>query len=435
VGAAIGTIKAAFLRFMTSMMAEYQKLMLVPPSDIKLPSAIDFFDVKRWMARFSGPCADWLSMFAASQSFTQFLEVRLAPRDSPELDVVFFNESIDAKLSRSAKHKLFAKHSTPLLSTGEMAHTGYSGQLVPPVVRTVYNASMIAARPVRSQQQVGLLLVLGSGLQENEPEQVAAFAASLKQEFARNLLWSRVDVDAALLPHVVPWRSMGAEHHQRFRKFGVENLPVRQTLLDLMTYSDDAYRQELYRSLRQSLRRLAQDGGGGMPLCVVGHGFGSVLAVDFLSQLQREAAAAADSEEAGADDTLSPLERGQTLTALSTLGSPMPLLVSAAPDGESFAREAPAEGSMPLQVPAPHVLKRWPHLRGGWTNFHCRADCLSYPLQTTHPTVSTETECRRRVKGEDAIQHLYLKQLDVQNAIAQAMSYVWQDTNRSFAGS
>jgi hypothetical protein len=170
-----------------------------------------------------------------------------------------------------------------------MAVAGYMGQLVPTAARTVYNASLIAARPVQSQQQVGLLLVMGSGLQENEPEQVAAFAAALKQEFARNLLWSRVDVNAALLPHVVAWRSMGAEHHQRFKRFGVENLPVRQTMLDMMTYSDDAYREELRDSLRQSLRRLAHDGGSSMPLCVVGHGFGAVLAIDFFEELQREA--------------------------------------------------------------------------------------------------------------------------------------------------
>ena len=61
--------------------------MLVPPADISLPSAVDFFDLKRWTHRFSGPCVEWLEMFAQSQSFTQFLEQRLAPRDSPELEV------------------------------------------------------------------------------------------------------------------------------------------------------------------------------------------------------------------------------------------------------------------------------------------------------------------------------------------------------------
>jgi len=228
----------------------------------------------------------------------------------------------------------------------------------------------------------------------------------------------------------VPWRSIGAEHHQRFKRLGVENLPVRQTALDLMTYSDDAYRQELFESLRQSLRRLAQDGGGGMPLCVVGHGFGSVLAIDFFMHLQREVAAG-EPKASDAAKALSPLEQGRTLATMSTLGSPIPLLVSAAPSGECFATEAAAESGTPLQVPSLDVLKRWPHLRGGWSNFHCRGDCLSYPLQNTHPTVTSEVECRRRGRADGPIQHLYLKQLEVHNCIAQAISWVWQDTNRS----
>ena len=55
----------------------------------------------------------------------------LAPADKPELEVVFFNESIDAKQMRSAKTQLkaqlFAKQATPLLSTGTMHPLGYRG--------------------------------------------------------------------------------------------------------------------------------------------------------------------------------------------------------------------------------------------------------------------------------------------------------------------
>ena len=29
--------------------------MVVPPSEIKQPSAVDFFDLRRWMARFPNP--------------------------------------------------------------------------------------------------------------------------------------------------------------------------------------------------------------------------------------------------------------------------------------------------------------------------------------------------------------------------------------------
>eukprot|EP00966_Prymnesium_polylepis_P020910 481543-Prymnesium_polylepis.1 len=86
VASAISSIKAAFLRFFVSIMAKYQDVMIVPPSHIKLPAAIDFFDVRKWMLRFSGSCSDWLEMFTAGQSFTQWLEQRLAPRDSPLLE-------------------------------------------------------------------------------------------------------------------------------------------------------------------------------------------------------------------------------------------------------------------------------------------------------------------------------------------------------------
>ena len=71
---------------------------MVPPSEIKQPSAVDFFDVRRWMARSPPTSSEWLQAFVDGQAFTQWLEQRLAPRQTPELEVVFFNESIDAKV-------------------------------------------------------------------------------------------------------------------------------------------------------------------------------------------------------------------------------------------------------------------------------------------------------------------------------------------------
>ena len=41
--------------------------MIVPPASLHMPAALDFFDVPKWTARFSGQCADWLSMFSISQ--------------------------------------------------------------------------------------------------------------------------------------------------------------------------------------------------------------------------------------------------------------------------------------------------------------------------------------------------------------------------------
>ena len=57
-------------------------------------------------------------------------------------------------------------------------------------------------------------------------------------------------------------------------------------MLDLMAYADGTYRRACHDALRQSLRELARDGGGSLPLCVVAHGFGSVVAIECLSELQ-----------------------------------------------------------------------------------------------------------------------------------------------------
>ena len=541
VASAIRTIKAAFLRFFVSLMMRYQDLMIVPPAElVQQPSAVDFFDLKRWMARFSGSCSAWLGMFTSSQSFTQFLEQRLAPRDAPELEVCFFNESIDAKLRRSVKTKFLHTQQTPLLSSGSMPLYGYGGHLVPPAVRTVYNASMIAARPARAQQPVGLLLVLGSGLHETAAALVNECEAVLKREFGRNLLWSRVDVGAALLPKVCTWPSAGASHHaamlRAMRAAGgsgdaaaaaapapLENMAVRDTALDMLSYHTDmTYRAACHAAVRRALAELAADGGANLPLCVLGHGFGSVVAVDYLSQRQAERAAApsaaAPSAAARHDDTglpalatarsaassppaselppeataegsdpppplYTPVESAQTLALLFTLGAPLPLLsavaepTAAAPPAATapcaalptaappnaappnptppnpappHSRPTPSCASSPpnsaagngrppppLQVPAPWVRSRWPHLRGGWSNFCHRADTLGCMLRSTHGHAIHDITLRRRLPkgsagGSPDAAHQYFADLeDCMSPIAQALSYVWQDTNRT----
>jgi len=418
VDSAIAAVKAAFLRFFVSLMAKYQDFMVVPSDTLKQPAALDFFDVRRWTSRCSASCAPWLNMFAESQSFTQWLELRLAPSEAPLLEVVFFNEAIDAKLMRSAKTKFFSKASTPLLSTGRMPDGGYSGALVPPSVRTVYNASMISARPVRKQQQVSLLLVLGSGLQESEPHEVTDFMNRLKGEFARNLLWSHVDVEAALQLHVCEWASKGAEQHPFFEAHGLENLPVRKAMLDLALYANADYRAKLEDAMRVSLSRLAQTAGGSQPLCVIAQGFGTVFAIDYLAKLQALGEDAAESR--------SPLERGDTLAYFCTLGSPLPLVPAA-------QQMRPSGG---LEVPAKPMRRRWPQLRGGWSNLYHRADVTGFSLAASIETVTQEVATRHKrspdKQQDKPIQNIYLNETaDFVRPMAQALSWVWQDTNRT----
>jgi hypothetical protein len=82
--------------------------------------------------------------------------------------------------------------SRPLTHASPHPHPS-AGELVPSASRTVYNASMIAARPQQKQQKLALLLVLGSGIAEggggsergsdgDDAPAVAAFTAAIKQE-------------------------------------------------------------------------------------------------------------------------------------------------------------------------------------------------------------------------------------------------------------
>ena len=58
---------------------------------------------------------------------------------------------------------------------------------------------------------------MGSGLHEDEHSPVADFEQSLKAEFASNLLWSRVDIGAALRTHACAWRSAAAKFHAPYQ--------------------------------------------------------------------------------------------------------------------------------------------------------------------------------------------------------------------------
>jgi len=79
------------------------------------------------------------------------------------------------------------------------------------------------------------------------------------------------------------------------------------------------------------------------------------------------------------------------------------------------------------------MVERWPHLRGGWSNFYHKGDLSGHPLQPSMSGVAEDIECRQRLaKGEThSMQNSYLHDLvDCVRPIAQSISWVWQDTNQ-----
>lgn len=139
------------------------------------------------------------------------------------------------------------------------------------------------------------------------------------------------------------------------------------------------YYEETHEKVAQSLQTLAGDAGEDAPLCIIAHSLGAIIASNYIYDLQTfidkpqkpgtnkyipPAASAIIGEN--------PLERGETLAYLYTMGNPLALW---------SLRYYPYFTS-PITVPAPELPTHHPNLdKGGWVNFRAPNDVGGYPLR------------------------------------------------------
>lgn len=196
----------------------------------------------------------------------------------------------------------------------------------------------------------------------------------------------------------------------------------------------------VHRAIRTALSELASQAGADAPLVVIGHSVGAVPAVLHVLTLQRKANRARRSNMAsqwelrmqeqsegegkrppsrdrshghadGASRALSPLEKGQTICSLFSIGCPLPLYLAQlyppqplqpvhsshqpssspnAPTAEERASFSPLRRSssnlLSLRLPPPHLVDSVPGLGRcpagvlGWFNLYHPADPLGFPL-------------------------------------------------------
>lgn len=113
----------------------------------------------------------------------------------------------------------------------------------------------------------------------------------------------------------------------------------------------------------RALSRLGDRATPNAPLVVLAHSLGSVVTSDFMYDLQT-------GRRAGGD---TPLERGETLFSLHTLGSPL---------GLWMLRTDAAGLACPIRVPSPRLSDHHPVLTGGWYNYYDPDDIIATPLRT-----------------------------------------------------
>lgn len=122
---------------------------------------------------------------------------------------------------------------------------------------------------------------------------------------------------------------------------------------------------DIHERVARALQCLAIRAGATTPLCLIGHSLGTVVASNYLYDLQnRKLPPRIQSIIAQGNF---PLEKGETLSHLFTMGSPIALWTLRYDD---FGK--------PVAVPAP----KFRHLRvGEWVNFYDKDDVIAYPLK------------------------------------------------------
>ncbi len=200
-------------------------------------------------------------------------------------------------------------------------------------------------------------------------------------------------------------------------------------LADALAYqpspSDRSAYDGIHRVFAETLRDLAQEAGDTAPLCVVAHSLGSVIASNYIYDLQADARKKIISDPVREAMGDTPLERGETLTLLYTLGSPIALWSLRYTD---FGR--------PIQVPSPLLQQHYPGLEGEWVNYYDADDVVGFPLKSLNDAYSEQVTSDRQVNvgnifgSWNPLSHLaYWSDRDVLDPIAEKLIQVWQAVN------
>jgi hypothetical protein len=195
---------------------------------------------------------------------------------------------------------------------------------------------------------------------------------------------------------------------------------------DAIAYQPTAHDRKAYDDIHtefaRTLRSLADHAGEKAPLCIIAHSLGSVIASNFIYDLQKPKLISAEVLAVMGD---TPLEWGSTFASLYTLGSPLALW--------SLRFK---EFGQPIAVPSPLLQKFYPTLRGEWINYYDRDDVIAFPLKMLNSeynravTLDVEVNVGSIIASWNPLCHLdYWTDNTVIEPISQALIRMWQTVN------
>lgn len=220
------------------------------------------------------------------------------------------------------------------------------------------------------------------GIGRTEPGYSAAMQGILTRRFASRIRADATDVRSQLVFEEVNWSAALQHREDRLWRTLVPAGPMRYGRLrrflvdfaaDAIAYqpapSDRTAYDAIHRHVAASLGRLAERAGPRAPLCVIAHSLGTVIASNYLYDLMKpHDSFMCPSVRALIQGT--PLERGETLARLFTLGSPIAL----------WSLRYPRFGE-PIRFPTPALARHHPGLEAAWINLYDPDDVIGYPLR------------------------------------------------------
>lgn len=213
-------------------------------------------------------------------------------------------------------------------------------------------------------------------------------------------------------------------------------MPIRKMLIDLLadalayqiTATDRRMYDEIHARFAGTLARLAREAGADAPLCIVAHSLGAIIASNFIYDLQYDSVdkpLITEIVRASMADT--PLERGETLTKLYTLGNPLALWSLRYQDF-----------GLPIRVPSPPPAFRqtYPQMVSEWINIYDQDDVIGFPLKTLNAAYGEAVTADEQINVGGLVEFWnpgshteYDNSQRVINLIAAGIIQTWQTVN------
>ena len=303
------------------------------------------------------------------------------------------------------------------------------------------------ARMSPNQQRIAVLILHGVGRQ---PDDFAEpLICGLRRHLAVHLRISesRVYEHFAFVP--VRWADIFEPEQEKFwlrvqDHRNLKLLALRRFVVDyvgdVIAYerrSNAACYRKVHQRLADILAQVARDEGPRTPLCIAAHSLGCVITSNFLQHLRTNPPEAA-----------TPVERGETLTSLYTLGCPLAIfgLGSGAAESREMDTEQPVT-EPPVTVPSPQLRHHYPHLNTApeWLNLFDSADVIAWPLakrmaalcgnESTSPSIiDREIRVGGPLSTHTPLAHadfFYWSSADVRANIATSLAALWRELHRA----